>query len=136
MSASGTDPVATIRPSTPSGPVVLPASNPKSNPGSVSGDDQSFALSLRLLSVLVLAALGGSIAFLAYRSLAPATPGINTNPNREASGRSLSTDPHPGVSVKPADEVLMAPNRVFRCEERGRVTFSDEACPAGKPDAR
>ena len=124
----------TIRPASPGGPIAMPPSVAAATAAQHAGDDQNFALSLRLLTVLVLAALGGSIAFLAYRSLTPASLGTGPGVVRDMKPPMPVPDARSAGNAKPADEVLMAPNRVFRCEERGRVTFSDEACTDGKPD--
>jgi hypothetical protein len=96
--------------------------------------DRSFDLSLRLLTILVAIALAGSISLLAYRWLAPRFLQDDAGP---VAARTSEPRPAPASDVAgPAhgDEVLMDPGRVFRCEEQGRVSFSDHACtnsPAG-----
>jgi len=95
--------------------------------------DRSFDLSLRLLTVLVLIALAGSVSFLAYRWLAPR---FSQNDNGRVSTTASHPPDTPATTVDgPAkgDQVLMDPGRVFRCEEQGRVSFSDQACPNGAP---
>ncbi|SPE20042.1 hypothetical protein SBBP1_110084 [Burkholderiales bacterium] len=95
--------------------------------------DRSFDLSLRLLTVLVLIALAGSVSFLAYRLLAPR---FSQNDNERVTTTTSRPPVAPATTVAgPAhgDEVLMDPGRVFRCEEQGRVSFSDQACPNSTP---
>ncbi len=93
--------------------------------------DRSFDLSLRLLTVLVLVALIGSVGLLAYRLISPhfyepdaGSVTITTNRPKPAPAKD-SAGPDKG------DEVLMDPGHVFRCEEQGRVSFSDRACTQG-----
>jgi len=95
--------------------------------------DRSFDLSLRLLTALVVIALGGSVSFLAYRWLGPRFSQIDSGtiatkiaPRPDAPTATVSGATH-------GDEVLMDPRRVFRCEEQGRVSFSDQACPSAAP---
>jgi len=93
--------------------------------------DRSFDLSLRLLTALVLVALAGSVSFLVYRWLAPHLSQTDSGP--VATKISHPKDA-PAAAVDGAthgDQVLMDPGRVFRCEEQGRVSFSDQACPNG-----
>jgi len=113
------------------------ASNSLAPSASSLGADRGFDLSLRLLTILVLIALAGSVGLLAYRWLAPRFSENDREP------LSSQTNP-PAPAVSPADsgpshgeEVLMDPGRVFRCEEQGRVSFSDHAClgPALAPSA-
>lgn len=64
---------------------VLPKQSGKNGAQPLSFEDRNFALSIRLLTLLITAALGASIAFLAYRCLSPApvTPSLlqNERPN-------------------------------------------------------
>ena len=98
--------------------------------------DSSFDLSLRLLTALVMFALVGSVSLLAYRWI-------------EQNRRNSDAVPPPASATAPApvahapdqgpthrDEVLMDPGRVFKCEEQGRVTFSDQACTGAAPAIR
>jgi hypothetical protein len=91
--------------------------------------DRFLDFSLRLLTLFVLVALAGCVAFLAYRFLAPHF----TEPDP---GRFASPHVRPSIQPSPAlagpalgDEVLMDPHRAFRCVNHGSVTFSDHACP-------
>jgi len=98
-----------------------------------SAADRSFDLSLRLLTALVLAALAGSVSFLAYRWLAPRLS------QTDSAAATMKIAPRPAAPVASeagstrGDQVLMDPGRVFRCEEQGRVSFSDQACANGAP---
>lgn len=98
-----------------------------------SADDRSFDLSLRLLTALILVTLAGSVSFLAYRWLAPRFTQADNGP--VATKVAPPPDaPAPAVAGSThRDQVLMDPGRVFRCEEQGRVSFSDQACPSGPP---
>jgi len=98
--------------------------------------DSSFDTSLRLLTALVLIGLVGSICLLAYRSLAP---GFSlSDATRTPMQKSLPPPAPASIETAPTkgDEVLMAPGRVFRCEEQGRVSFSDQACPGASAPGR
>jgi len=93
--------------------------------------DDSFELSLRLLTVLVVVALIGSLGLLGYRWIAPRLERGDAGPLTTR----LSRPPPPTVETdrgpSHGDEVLMDPGRVFRCvDPGGRVSFSDQACPA------
>jgi len=95
--------------------------------------DRSFDLSLRLLTVLVLIALAGSVSFLAYRWFAPRF--LHGDNERVTATTSRPPEAPPAAVAGPAkgDEILMDPRRYFRCEEQGRVSYSDQACPNGTP---
>ncbi|HXW63649.1 MAG TPA: hypothetical protein VEK74_01085 [Burkholderiaceae bacterium] len=94
-----------------------------------SADDRSFDLSLRLLTALILVTLAGSVSFLAYRWLAPRFTQTDSGPVPTKLAPPPNT-PAPAVAGSThGDQVLMDPGRVFRCEEQGRVSFSDQACP-------
>lgn len=94
-----------------------------------SAQDNSFDLSLRLLTALVVVALIGSVGLLTYRWIAPRLDRGDTGPVTTR----LSRPPPPTVNADQGpvhgDQVLMDPGRVFRCEDQGRVSFSDQACP-------
>lgn len=98
--------------------------------------DSSFDLSLRLLTALVMFALAGSVSLLAYRWIE------QNRRSSEAVPAPASTTPPAPVAHAPEvgpthrDEVLMDPGRVFKCEEQGRVTFSDQACTGVAPAPR
>jgi hypothetical protein len=94
------------------------------------GGDRFYDLSLHILMIFVSVALVGSVAFLTYKWLAeprdtrayvpvvpiaakPAPPAANTTP-----------------SAAPPREVLMNPGQIFKCNTNGRITFSEQPCPA------
>jgi hypothetical protein len=102
-------------------------------PNTASPSDRFIDFSLRLLTIFVLAALVASAAFLAYRWIAPRFESRDAArlQSRSAPAAIRSAPSLAGPSV--GDEVLMDPHRVFRCDERGRVSFSDKACAEGGP---
>lgn len=105
-----------------------------STPVPVPARDRSLDLSLRLLTAIVLMALVGSVGFLVFRIVVP-----DVYPDTGATARTVRPAPPKPAAGPPqrasdADQVLMAPGRVFRCEDQGGVSFSDRACPA-EPDA-
>jgi hypothetical protein len=83
-------------------------------------DDQNFELSLRLLTLVVVAALGTSIAFLAYRWFTP----VN---NPETLGL-IS----PGWSTG-SRSAKSQPDQVYECTDDGRVSFVDHPCATTPP---
>jgi hypothetical protein len=93
--------------------------------------DRYFDLSLRLLTIFVLVALACCVGFLAYRWLEPRW---NSAPATAARLHSpVIESPTPATNAAPAraDQVLMDPRKAFKCEEHGKVTFSDRACDTG-----
>ena len=97
--------------------------------------DRSFDLSLRLLTALVIVALVGSVGLLAYRWIAPSLSQGGSGPIT-TNARHPPTAPATAVTgPAQGDQVLMDPGRVFRCEDQGRVSFSDRACPSGTAGA-
>jgi len=113
------------------------ASTPKPAPApGMNAADSSFDLSLRLLTALVMFALVGSVSLLAYRWIEQ-----NRHDSEAVRVPASSSAPAP-VARSPdqgplhRDEVLMDPGRVFKCEEQGRVTFSDQACTGTAPAVR
>jgi hypothetical protein len=97
--------------------------------------DNSFDLSLRLLTWLVMVALAGSVSLLVYRWIAPRLEEGNAGPVHAKVSQPAPAPAAPDQGPLHRDEVLMDPGRVFRCEEQGRVTFSDQACSGGGPAA-
>jgi hypothetical protein len=91
------------------------------------GSDRYFDLTLRILTLGVLAALLGCVAFLMHRWSQPGAP--------ESSLVQVVQAPTPAVAVplpapsEAAVRVLHAPpGRIFRCDNQGQVTFSDQPC--------
>ncbi len=104
--------------------------------GVASAGDSSLDVSLRMLTVLVLFALAGSVSLLAYRWFAP---GFSLTDSTRITTQRIAPPPAPAeIAPDPTkgDEVLMAPGHVFRCTEQGRVTFSDRACPNATSGSR
>jgi hypothetical protein len=90
--------------------------------------DRSYDFSLRTLTVLVLVALVGSVALLAYRWVAPQLAEFENGPVTVTTAQPKPAPAKASAGPAHSDEVLMDPGHVFRCEEQGRVTFSDRAC--------
>ena len=100
-------------------------------PEATPSSERFFDFTLRLLTIFVMVALAACTAFLGYRWVAPSF-------SRSVNGPFASPRPLPRIQANPAlagpalgDEVLMDPHRVFRCDDNGRVSFSDHACPSG-----
>ncbi len=108
------------------------AKNPAQGVAASTGD-RSFDLSLRLLTILVLIALTASVSLLGYRWLAPRFSHDDGGPLNARSSRPPPAPAGDDRGPSAGDQVLMAPGRVFRCEEQGRVSFSDQACPERGP---
>jgi len=115
------------------GPAGAPA--PGLAPG-MNAADSSFDLSLRLLTALVMFALVGSVSLLVYRWIEQNRHGSDAVPVPASSSVPAPVAKSPDHGPLHRDEVLMDPGRVFKCEEQGRVTFSDQACPGTAPAVR
>lgn len=92
--------------------------------------DRGFDLTLRIMMLALTAALIGCIGLLAWRwSHPPVSPGsvvpVTAVVPRAAPEQVRST-------VVEANQVLLAPGSVFRCDNGGTVTFSDSPCPIAK----
>jgi hypothetical protein len=108
-----------------------------SPPPAMPAADTSFDLSLRLLTALVMVALAGSVSLLVYRWIAPRLEEGNSGPVPASTRHPAPAASAPDQAPPHRDEILMDPGRVFKCEEQGRVTFSDQACPgAGSGSAQ
>ena len=96
-----------------------------------SAGDRFYDFSLRVLMGFVTLVLLGCIGFLAFRWLQPPAatdPGIPlVHVEVKPPAAPAAAPPAP----EPKAEVLLAPGKIFRCELKGRVTFSDQPCPAG-----
>jgi hypothetical protein len=92
--------------------------------------DRGFDLTLRILMLALTAILIGCIGLLAWRwshppvAQGPVVPVTAVTP-KAAPERATAT-------VIEANQVLLAPGSVFRCDNGGTVTFSDSPCPAAK----
>ncbi len=99
----------------------------ETNPAS----DRYFDLSLRLLTIFVLASLICCVAFLAYRWLVPHLRRAPSAPMEAPSSVIVPPADSSVTAPAPADEILMDPHKTFRCIEQGRVSYSDRACDSG-----
>jgi hypothetical protein len=90
--------------------------------------DHSFELSLRLLTVVVLLALVGSASLLAYRLVSPRFAETDAGAVPVTAARPKPPPSKDNAGPSKNEEVLMDPRQVFRCEDQGRVSFSDRAC--------
>ncbi len=90
--------------------------------------DRSFEFSLRLLTVVVLLALVGSVSLLAYRIVSPRFADAGAGAVAVTASRPKPAPSAQSTGPSKNEEVLMDPRQVFRCEEQGRVSFSDHAC--------
>jgi hypothetical protein len=97
-------------------------------PAALPAADSSFDLSLRFLTGLVMVALAASVSLLVYRWIAPRLEAGNAGPIPASANHPTPAAAAPDQAPPHRDEVLMDPGRVFKCEEQGRVTFSDQAC--------
>lgn len=92
--------------------------------------DRGFDLTLRILMLALTAILIGCIGLLAWRwshppvASGPVVPVTQVAP-KAAPARASAT-------VIEANQVLLAPGSVFRCDSGGTVTFSDSPCPTAK----
>ncbi len=100
----------------------------------MSRSDRYFDLTLRILMLAVAVALLGCVVFLVHRWSKP--------PVADASLVQLVRAPAPAIAVPlPARadatqaQVLHAPGQIFRCENNGRVSFSDQPCRTGTENA-
>lgn len=93
--------------------------------------DRFYDFSLRVLMGFVTLVLLGCIGFLAFRWLQPQAA---TDPGVPLVQVEVKPPAEPAAAPpapEPKAEVLLAPGKIFRCELKGRVTFSDQPCPAG-----
>ena len=93
--------------------------------------DRYFDLSLRLLTIFVLVSLVCCVAFLIWRwvdSRFPRDAAVTVAPKN-----AVIESPAPAADAAPAPptQVLMDPHKTFKCDERGKVTYSDRACDSG-----
>jgi hypothetical protein len=103
------------------------------NPGDrmFSTGDRFYDFSLRVLTGFVTLVLLGCIGFLVYRWLQPQEPADHGIPLVQVQ---VKPSPEPAAAPPapaPKAEILLAPGKIFRCESKGRVTFSDHLCPEG-----
>jgi len=113
----------------------MQTSAPQAAAADDSSGDRLYDLSLRILMVVVSVGLVASVAFLTYRWLAPPRPVQTEVPVVEV-GAKPAPAASPAAPAAPKGEVLMNPGQIFKCEANGRVTFSEQPCPAPHTDVK
>lgn len=93
--------------------------------------DRFYDFSLRVLMGFVTLVLLGCIGFLAFRWLQPQAATDQGVPLVQVELRPRAEPAAAPPTPQPRAEVLLAPGKIFRCELKGRVTFSDQPCPEG-----
>jgi hypothetical protein len=94
----------------------------------VTAGDRSFDFSLRVLTVLVLVGLVGSVSLLVYRWIEPRiaqqadAPKVAPDNAPRPPPQKASTEP------APAKEVMRDPRKVFKCIDGNRMIVQDYAC--------
>lgn len=96
----------------------------------MSRSDRYFDLTLRILMLAVAVALLGCVAFLLQRWSRPAAADTSLVQLVQAPSPAVAV-PLPARPEATQAQVLHVPGRIFRCENNGRVTFSDQPCRAG-----
>ena len=93
--------------------------------------ERLYDLSLRVLMAVVVATLIACVSFLMWRWLNPLPPPSSLVPmtaiEPPAVAAARPRDPAPTASA----EVLVQPGQMYRCERKGRVSFSDQPCTEG-----
>ncbi len=91
--------------------------------------DREFEFSLKLLTGVVIAALAASVSLLTYQWVMPRLSRGAELPVANSARHAVTPTLPADTSAAGGDEVLMAPGKVFRCEENGgSVSFSDQSC--------
>lgn len=93
--------------------------------------DRFYEFSLRVLMAFVTLVLLGCIGFLAYRWMQPQATTDHGVPLVQVEVKPPVERVAAPPAPQPKAEVLLAPGKIFRCELKGRVTFSDQPCPEG-----
>lgn len=93
--------------------------------------DRFYDFSLRILMGFVTIVLLGCIGFLAFRWIQPQAANDPGVPLVQVEVKPPAEPPATPVAPEPKAQVLLAPGKIFRCELKGRVTFSDQPCPDG-----
>jgi hypothetical protein len=107
----------------------MQTSAPQTAAADDSNADRLYDLSLRILMVAVSVGLVASVAFLTYRWLAPPRP-VHTDVPVLEIGKKPAQTTAPVATPAPKGEVLMNPGQIFKCDVNGRITFSEQPCPA------
>jgi hypothetical protein len=93
--------------------------------------DRFYDLSLRILMGFVTIVLIGCVGFLAFRWLQPQAATDAGIPLVQVEVKPRVEPAAAAPAPEPKAQVLLAPGKIFRCELKGRVTFSDQLCPEG-----
>jgi hypothetical protein len=91
--------------------------------------DRFYDFSLRLLMLALGAALIGCLVWLAWRWSHPPAGNATVVPVTQVSPK---VEPAPVKDAAGRDtpqQVLLAPGQVFKCQNGGKVTFTDRPCP-------
>ncbi len=96
----------------------------------MSRSDRYFDLTLRILMLAVAVALLGCVVFLLHRWSKPAVPDTSLVQLVHAPAPAVAV-PLPARAEAAQAQVLHAPGRIFRCDNNGRVSFSDQPCRSG-----
>lgn len=97
-----------------------------------STSDRFVDFSLRVLQAVVFAVLLGCVGFLAWRWMQPEPPPAAELALTQVEPRPTEISPPAQENKSPVGEVLLHPGQIFKCELRGRVTFSEKACADGE----
>jgi hypothetical protein len=91
--------------------------------------DRFYDFSLRLLMLALGAALIGCLVWLAWRWSQPPAGNATVVPVTQVAPK-VERVPVKDVAGKDApQQVLLAPGQVFKCQNGGKVTFTDRPCP-------
>jgi hypothetical protein len=111
----------------------IPTGSPPAPPPDTG--DREFEFSLRLLTGVVIAALVASVSLLTYQWVMPRLASGAAVPVANTARRAVTPTQPADTAPARGDEVLMAPGKVFRCEEKGGgVSFSDQSCGNAQPE--
>lgn len=88
-------------------------------------------LSLRVLIGLVSAVLLACVFYLTWRWLNPADPYSSQVPVKSVERPTPFPEEKTSAAHEAHAEVLLKPDQMYRCERKGRVTFSDYPCAEG-----
>jgi len=95
------------------------------------GSDRLHDFSLRLLTVIVVVAMVGSAMLLLYRWLMPKEHNVGQPFSMTIPAPNAAPAAAPAAAPSAPEKVLMSPEHVFRCDNHGKVSFSDRACEDG-----
>ncbi len=96
----------------------------------MSRSDRYFDLTLRILMLAVAVALLGCVMFLVQRWSRPAPADTSLVQLVQAPAPAVAV-PLPARAEATQAQVLHVPGRIFRCENNGRVSYTDQPCRPG-----